>query len=83
MTGGMICPPHEAVASTAAAIGAGYPDFFIMGIVMVPSTTTLATALPLIVPNKLDETIAMAGPPLNRPIREREKSVKNAAPPTA
>src|SRR4029434_907318 len=84
MTGGMIWPPVDAVASTAAATAGGYPDFFIIGMVIVPSTTTLATALPLMVPNRLDETIAiLAGPPRKRPINVREKSVKKAAPPTA
>jgi hypothetical protein len=71
MTGGMICPPVEAVASTAAANGGVYPVFFIMGIVKMPSTTTFATALPDIVPKRaLEMTEALAAPPLTRPVRK-------------
>ena len=55
MIGGMIWPPVEATASTAAANGGRKPVRFISGIVIGPSTITLATALPETVPNRLDE----------------------------
>ena len=54
MIGGMICPPVEAVASTPAAKCGGKPERFISGIEIGPSTITLATALPEIVPNRLE-----------------------------
>ena len=65
MTGGMICPPLDATASMAPAMCAGKPVRFIKGMVMAPSTTTLATALPETVPNSAEETTdTLAGPPL-------------------
>ena len=48
MIGGMIWPPVEAVASTPAANGGLKPVRFISGMVIGPSTMTLATAMPLI-----------------------------------
>ena len=64
MTGGMICPPVDATASTAAAASGLKPVRFIMGMVSQPSTMTFATAEPEIVPNMLDETTAtLPGPP--------------------
>ena len=64
MTGGMICPPVEATASTAAANGGRKPVRFISGMVIGPSTMTLATALPETVPNRLELTTAtLPGPP--------------------
>ena len=60
----MICPPVDATASTAAANGGRKPVRFISGIVIGPSTITLATALPDTVPNRLDDTTAtLPGPP--------------------
>ena len=50
--GGISWPPLEAAASTAPANLAENPRFLIMGIVMTPVPTTLATALPEIVPNR-------------------------------
>jgi hypothetical protein len=50
MTGGMSCPPVEATASTRRPHGLG--NLFHQGIVSQPSTTTLATELPEIVPEK-------------------------------
>ena len=54
ITGGMIWPPVEATASTAAANGGRKPVRFISGMVIGPSTMTLATALPETVPNRLE-----------------------------
>ncbi len=54
ITGGMIWPPVEATASTAAANGGRNPVRFISGMVIGPSTITLATALPDTVPNRLE-----------------------------
>ena len=50
MIGGMICPPVEATASTAAAKCGLKPVRFMSGIEIGPSTITFATALPEIVP---------------------------------
>ncbi len=78
MTGGMICPPVEAVASTAAAKSCLNPVLFISGMVNQPSTITLATALPEIVPKReLDTTEIFPGPPFAPPTREVAKSMKN------
>ena len=64
MTGGMIWPPVEAVASTAAANSGLYLSRFISGMLKIPSTTTLATAEPEIVPKNAEEkTDTLAGPP--------------------
>jgi hypothetical protein len=64
ITGGMIWPPVDATASTAAAASGLKPVRFIMGMVSQPSTMTLATAEPEMVPNMLDETTAtLPGPP--------------------
>ena len=74
MTGGMICPPVEATASTAAANGGRKPVRFISGMVIGPSTITLATALPETVPNRLELTTdTLPGPPAVWPVmRQRE-----------
>ena len=64
MTGGMIWPPLDATASMAAAMWPGKPVLFISGIVIAPSTTTFATALPETVPKSAEETTeTFAGPP--------------------
>ena len=64
MIGGMIWPPVEATASTPAANCGRKPVRFIRGMLICPVTITLATALPEIVPNRLDETTAtLPGPP--------------------
>ena len=68
ITGGVICPPQDATASTAAAKFGVYPAFFIMGIVMLPTVATLADVLPVIDPKKELATMAtLAGPPVMRP----------------
>ncbi len=64
ITGGMICPPMLAVASTAPAKAGLKPKRFIKGMVNWPVVTTLATPLPLIVPISAEEiTATLAGPP--------------------
>ena len=64
ITGGVIWPPLDATASMAAARWAGNPVLFISGMVIAPSTTTLATALPETVPKNADDTTdTFAGPP--------------------
>src|SRR3990170_6952272 len=70
ITGGRIIHPVEAAASIAAAMWGGNPVRIMSGIVVGPSTTVLATWLPLIVPNSaLETTAACAGPPAIRPKR--------------
>lgn len=84
ITGGMIAPPVDAQASTAAAYSGEYPVLFIVGIVIQPSTATLATALPLIIPNSpLATTDTFAGPPRTLPRRAEANFVKNVPPPVA
>ena len=67
MIGGIIWPPVDAVASTPPANVGRKPRFLIIGIVMTPVPTTLATAEPDTVP-KIDDAMmaACAGPPRNR-----------------
>ena len=68
MMGGVICPPHEAEASTAPANRGEKPTFFMSGMVMTPVVTVLAMADPEIMPNKPEETtLTLAGPPEKRP----------------
>ena len=82
MTGGMICPPVDATASTAAANGGRKPLRFMSGIVIGPSTSTFATALPEIVPNRLELTTAtLPGPPALRPVSARANSMKSCPTP--
>ena len=74
----MIWPPVDATASTAAANGGRKPVRFISGMVIGPSTMTLATALPDTVPNSADETIAtLPGPPAVWPVIDIEKSMNS------
>jgi hypothetical protein len=78
ITGGMIWPPVEAVASTAAANAGRKPVRFMSGMVSGPSTITLATALPDTVPNRLDETTdTLPGPPAVCPVMDSAKSMNN------
>ena len=78
MIGGMIWPPVEATASTPAAKCGGKPVRFISGIVIGPSTMTLATALPEIVPNRLELTTdTLPGPPAVWPVRLMAKSMNS------
>ena len=78
MIGGMIWPPVEAVASTPAAKCGGKPERFISGMEIGPSTITLATALPEIVPNRLELTTdTLPGPPAVWPVSAMAKSMNN------
>ena len=82
MIGGMICPPVEATASMAAAASGLKPVFFIIGMVSQPSTMTLATAEPEMVPNRLEETTAtLPGPPRAPPAIALAKFMKNCPAP--
>ena len=69
ITGGMICPPVEAAASTAPAKAGLETHFLMMGMVKTPVETTLATAVPDREPNRAEAaTAAWAGPPAKRPV---------------
>lgn len=77
MMGGIIWPPVEAAASTAAAKSLSYPVFFMIGMVTLPEPTVLATELPEYIPSKaLDITATLAGPPLANPATEFAISMK-------
>ena len=66
--GGIICPPVEATASTAAATRFGYPSFSIAGNVTIPVEATLAEAEPEIDPKRADaRTETFAPPPFSLP----------------
>ena len=80
MIGGMICPPVEALASTAAANGGRKPVFFMSGMVIGPSTMTLATALPEIVPKRLELTIDDLAGAARRVAGEREGEIHEEPP---
>ena len=74
----MIWPPVDAVASIAAAASGLNPVRFIMGIVSQPSTMTLATAEPEMVPKRLDDTTAtLPGPPRCAPATALARCMKN------
>ena len=76
--GGIICPPVEAAASTAAANSGLYPIRFIIGMVKLPEPTVFATELPVIVPCKaLEITATFAGPPVAFPAIALAISIKN------
>ena len=82
MIGGIICPPVEAEASTAAANSGLYPVFFIMGMVMEPEPTVLATELPEAMPSSAEAmTATFAGPPLAEPATKLAQSMKKLAMP--
>ena len=77
MTGGMICPPMEAVASTAPANSARNPVRFMRGMVKAPVVTTLAMAEPFTVPRRaLEKMATFAGPPFVCPARHIARSEK-------
>ena len=82
MIGGMIWPPVEATASIAPATLRSYPACRISGMVMTPTVATLLTALPEIMPNRLDATTAiLAAPPRRRPINAEAMSVNHSEAP--
>ena len=69
ITGGMICPPVDAAASTAPANLGRKPVRLIIGMVKTPVVTTLATAAPFMVPKlALPMIAACAGPPRSGPV---------------
>ena len=66
--GGMICPPEDATASTAAANALGYPRRVIAGSVNEPVDATFAEAEPEIEPKRAEEsTETFAAPPFSFP----------------
>src|SRR3546814_12037553 len=68
ITGGMNCPPVEAIASMAPASCGRKPVRFMSGMVKEPVVTTLATEEPEIEPNSAEvRTAILAGPPRQRP----------------
>ena len=80
----MICPLTDAATSTAPALTAGNPVFFIIGIVKVPVVTVFATDDPEIIPvNPEAKIAAFAGPPLILPTRANAKFKKYLPPPAA
>jgi hypothetical protein len=82
ITGGASCPPVEAVASIAPANAALKPVRFMSGIVMMPSTSTFATALPDTVPKRPDDTTdAFAAPPHARPVTQYARLTKSCPAP--
>ena len=77
--GGIICPPVEDAASTAPANSGRYPVFFIIGIVILPVVTVLATELPETIPQRAEEiTATFAGPPLDAPAMELAIEMKKS-----
>ncbi len=79
ITGGMICPPMEEVASTPPANSERNPKRFISGMVNCPLATTLATPEPEIVPMSAEEsTQTCAGPPRHPPTSPSATSLKSA-----
>jgi hypothetical protein len=71
MIGGVICPPHDALASTAPAKRGEKPTRFISGIVITPVVTVLAMALPLIMPEQARRHHAHLGRPAGEAARPR------------
>ena len=77
MMGGMIGPPVEAAASTAAANSPLYPVFFIMGMVTDPVVTVFPTEDPDTMPHSAEEmTATFAGPPEEDPAAQLARSMK-------
>ena len=77
ITGGMIWPPIEEVASTPPAKAARKPKRFISGMVNWPEATTLAMPEPEIVPiSAEDSTQTCAGPPRQPPTRPERHVVE-------
>ena len=77
MTGGISCPPSEAVTSMAAAMWGLNPSFFIRGMVIEPVETTLAIELPDTVPiSPLPMTAVFAGPPSMWPTSPLHRSIR-------
>ena len=82
ITGGINCPPVEPTDSMAAARYGVKPDLTMVGMVTIPTASTLLTALPEIMPNNAEPTTAiLAAPPRKRPMAAIEISAKKSAPP--
>ena len=82
MIGGISWPPVEAAASTPPANLGLNPIRFIMGMVMEPVPTVLATALPETDPMMPEaKTAILAGPPVVRPISDRARLMMNSPAP--
>src|SRR3546814_7660279 len=82
ITGGMNCPPVEAIASMAPASCGRKPVRFMSGMVKEPVVTTLATEEPEIEPNSAEvRTAILAGPPRQRPATAVPRFMKNAPEP--
>ena len=82
ITGGTSMPPVEARASMEDATMGRYPALFMRGMVMTPTAVTLATWLPVIIPNiQLPRTAAFAGPPRYLPKSARPRSMKRGPAP--
>ena len=82
MTGGMIWPPMDEVASTPPAKAEVKPKRFISGIVNWPEATTLATPEPETVPMSAEEaTQTLPGPPCLSPNTAIEMSLKKSMTP--
>ncbi len=82
ITGGMICPPMDEVASTPPANAPVKPERFIRGIVNWPDATTLATPEPETVPISAEEaTQTLPGPPCLPPNIAIEMSLKKSITP--
>ena len=82
MTGGMIWPPMDEVASTPPAKAEVKPKRFIRGIVNWPEATTLATPEPETVPMSAEEaTQTLPGPPCLSPNTAIEMSLKKSMTP--
>src|SRR5699024_1885232 len=80
--GGVMVPPVEAVASTAAEYFLLYPARFILGIVIAPVVTVFEIALPLSMPkNALPITETFAAPPRVFPKSELAMLKKKSPPP--
>ena len=80
MMGGMIWPPVDDAASTAAANSGLYPVFFIMGMVTEPVVTVLPTEEPDTMPHSAEEmTATFAAPPDDQPAILLAQAMKNAA----
>ena len=77
ITGGVSCPLVEEATSTAPALVAGKPTFFISGMVKTPVVATLAMEEPEITPVAADATTeALAGPPRRWPSQANAKRMK-------
>src|SRR3989304_881800 len=80
MTGGTISPPVLFIASTPAATVARKPVAFIRGMLITPSTITLAAEEPLAVPNNaLVRIETLAGPPRRPPAPPKHRARQDRA----